>query len=260
MPAAKRKRTSAKKYTPKYTKKRKTSIPKMVSRQINRALNKNIETKQSIFSSTDGIEIRHNNFVTLTSQLLATSQGVQDPPHGNIANRIGDAINLRGVSLKMMVELRELYSDVTFRLMVVKASRGDIPDRTNLFVGQSGNKMLDAFNNERFTMLYQKYFKIKAPNAGTSGALLGSTFSGSGATNQNNTPTITRATKIVKVWIPGKKFVRSGVVKYDNGGQDPKFFDYHVLLYAYSNYNTLQDMWTVAYVNDFISLMYFKDA
>lgn len=260
MAGKKRKRTFAKKYVPKFNKKRKFNISRMVSAKVNRAVNKNIETKQSIFSSTDGIEILHNNFVTLTSQLLATSQGVQDPPHGNIANRIGDSINLRGVSLKLMTELREIYSDVTFRLMVVKASRGDIPNRANLFVGQSGNKMLDAFNNERFTMLYQKWFKIRAPNAGTSGAPLGSTNAGSGVVNQNNTPTISRATKITKVWIPGKKFVRSGVVKYDNGGQDPKFFDYHVLLYAYSNYQTNQDIFTVAYVNDFISLMYFKDA
>lgn len=229
-----------------------------IQKYVEAALSKNIETKQSIFSTSDGIEIFHNNFITLTSQLLATGQGVQDPPHGSLANRVGDSINLRGVSLRMMVELNERYSDVTLRLMVIKASRGDVPTRANLFVGQSDNKMLDQFNKERYSMLYQKYIKMKAPNAGALGGFVGG--AGSGVNNQNNNATISRATKIVKVWIPGKKFYRNGIVKYDNGGIDPKFFDFHVLLYAYSNYSTAQDIFYVARLNDFISQLYFKDA
>ena len=66
----------------------------------------------------------------------------------------------------MMVELNERYSDVTFRLVFVKCAKGDVPTRDSLFTGSSGNKMLDYINKERYTVLAQKFFKIKAPNMG----------------------------------------------------------------------------------------------
>jgi len=43
-------------------------------------------------------------------------------------NRIGDEITLKGISLKFMVELNERYSDVTFRMFVVKKAKDDTLD------------------------------------------------------------------------------------------------------------------------------------
>jgi len=63
----------------------------------------------------------------------------------------------------MMLELNERYSDVTFRLFVVRSAKGDTPTTVTLWQGASGNKMLDTFNTERFTILYSKYVKILAP-------------------------------------------------------------------------------------------------
>lgn len=235
-------------------------------------MNKNIETKLSNFTSQDSYEIVHNQYISLSSTLLATTQGVQDPRTTNTNNRIGDKINLRGVKLKMMVELNERYSDVTFRMLVIKSAKGDVPTNSTLFNGLTANKMLDTLNTERYTILASKYFKMKAPNMVPINPTAGTAEAGSGVQNAGieyttyaNMQALSRSTKIIKLWLPGKKFVKSGVVTYEDGTSQPKFFDYHVLLYAYSNYTTGEYTipgtgWFVGRVNDFISQMYFKDA
>jgi len=230
-----------------------------IKRIIKQQLNRNIETKTSVHTLSDGTEIFHNNFVTLTSNPLKTTQGVEDPEDANTLNRIGDRINLRGFSMKMMVELNERYSDVTFRMFLVRAARGDTPTRATLFNGISGNKMIDTINRERYSILYSKTFKMKAPNTSTQGPQVGSTLVPGTNLAGGSYTTLSRATRIVKMWIPGRKFVRSSIIQYDNGGDKPKFFDYHVLLYAYSNYSTSQDTWYVARVNDIVTQLYYKD-
>lgn len=241
-----------------YKRKRRTGRARnSVKRIVARAINKNIETKQSTTSSTDGVEILHNNFVTLDSTVLKTTQGLQDDTAlGQFANRIGDKIALKGVQFKMMLELNERYSDVTFRIMLIKASRGDTPTRATLFRQWSGNKMLDQINTERYTVLRTKYVKMLAPGMTASGTSWGTTTSG---IYEGGVQLTSRATRIVKFWVPGRKFVRSGIVKYDSGGETPKFFDFHLIVYAYSNYGTAQDVWNVGRVNDYVKHMYYKD-
>lgn len=234
---------------------------------IRRQLARNIETKQGSQTNTDGVEIYHNNFVSLNNQILFTSNGPNDPTLNSSDNRIGDQITLRGVKIKMMVELNERYSDVTFRLFVVRSAKGDTPTRATLFNGLSGNKMLDTINKERYTFLFQKYFKIKAPNPGavstdgTSSTIV-STVNNAGIFVGNTNQALSRASKIINVWIPGKAFSKSGIITYEGQGStsQPKFFDYHCLLYAYSNYSTLQDVYYVGRVNDYVQTIYFKDA
>lgn len=232
-------------------------IQAAVRRAVTKQVNKNIETKQSCYSSSDGTEIAHNNFITLSNRLLSTTQGITDPQTTDSLNRIGDSINLKGVSIKVMVEANERYSDVTFRLLVVKTARNVTPTRATLFNGLSGNKMIDTLNTEKFTVLAQKYFKIKAGNTGISSASYSGGYDNIGSTNA---ATYSRPTRVVKLWIPGTKFARSGIITYEDGTSNVKFFDYHVLLYAYSNYTTLQDVFNVGRLNDFVSVMYYKDA
>lgn len=239
------------------------NLQAVVRRAIARNNNRMIETKMSCNSSTDGHEIFHNNFVLLSNTILKTTPGVYDPHSGSTVNRIGDQINIRGVKLKMMVELNERYSDVTFRLFVIKCAKGDVPDRTTLFTGLSGNKMLDTIRTERYTILFQKYFKIRAPNQGSIGdADAGGIGSGINYNNEGSLyrGSLSRASKIVTAWIPGKAFSKTGIITYENGLDQTKFFDYHVCLYAYSNYSTLQDVYYVGRVNDYVQQMYFKDA
>ena len=72
---------------------------------------------------------------------------------------------------------------------------------------------------------------------------------------------MTRATKILKFYIPGSKFGRSGKVVYENASSQPKFFDYQVILFAYSNYSTSAFLgYNVGRLNDYVRTLYYKDA
>lgn len=230
---------------------------------VRRTLMKVAETKKGINTITDGQEIAHNSYISLADNLVATTQGTQNPDDNTGLNRIGDQIQLQGVQLRFMVELNERYSDVTFRLLIVKCARGDNPTRATLFTGASGNKMLDLINNDRYTIISEKWFKLKARPMGTEVPV-----NSDGATDVSGTSiqqsgygwwSHSRATKIVKHWIPGSKFVRSKVLQYEDGSPMPKFFEYRAVLYAYSNYSTAQDLYNVARLNDVVKIMYFKD-
>lgn len=257
-----------------FTKSKRDALVKKMRQIAKSTINKTVETKQYTSTVTDGIQIFHNNFQTITSTPLFTTNGTLDGDViGTNSVRIGDEVIARGFSLKMMVELNERYSDVTFRLMMIKCAKGDTPTRTTLFRGNSGNKMIDDINRERYTIVAQKFFKMKAPNmtvVDSSGATAeidaAPPFEPSGiyvAENsaQRNYNSLSRATKIVKLWVPAKRFAgRNGRLVYENASAQPKFFDYHVVLYAYSNYSTMQDEWYVARINDVVHKFYFKDA
>jgi len=229
-----------------------------IQRAVKAAMNRNVETKRSNFTSTDGIQITHNNFQELDTNLLSTTQGVQDPNSNDVSNRIGDEIMLKGVSIKLMLEMNERYSDVTFRIMVIKCAKGDVPTRATLFTGLSGNKMLDTIVHERYTVLAQKWVQLKAPGITGVG---GAPVAGEGNNLANDASVVSsRATKIVKMWLPGAKFGKGGKILYENGSSQVKFFDYRLVVYCYSNFSTLQDVWNVGRVNDYVKQMYYKDA
>lgn len=233
-----------------------------IQKAVRTYLNKQIETKKSNTTSTDGLDIGHNSFQYLDSNILITTQGITDPTAGNTANRIGDEINLKGVAFKIMLENNHRYPDVTFRIMVIKSAKGDVPTTATLFNGLSGNKMMDTFNNERYTLLFSKYVKVKSPNLGSNSAVGGVPYAGSGLYTGSTDATTTPGTRIVKFYIPGKKFVgKSGIVRYENGTSQVKFHDYTVLVYAYSTIATSEALgWNVGKINEYIKIMYFKDA
>lgn len=249
------------------------SVRRAIKRIANQEIKKKMETKMRSRTATDGIEIYHNNFVTLSSAPFETNQGVADGelPSSN-GVRIGDEVYARGYSMKLMVELNERFSDVTFRLLMVKCAKGDTPTRATLFHGQSGNKMIDSINTERYSIVHQKYFKIKSPNLSimdTDGGanVIAPVVGGSsgvyvaGIPGERSHNVLSRATKIVSFWVPASKFTgKNNILRYQNASTQVKFFDYHVLLYAYSNYSTNQDVWFVARVNDTVERFYFKDA
>lgn len=238
--------------------KKRMDIPKIV----NKIMKRKLETKHSTVTVNDGQEILHNNFVTLETPLTMFNlpSGTSDPMN-TTGTRVGDEITLKGVSMKMMVELNERFSDVTFRFMVIKSAKGDGPTRATLFKGQSGNKMIDGINTERYTIVAQKFFKIKSPNTTSAGAM--NTFVDPPGTYGfvSWDPKLSRATKILRIYLPGSKFGRNGVLKYENGSDTQlKFFDYTCVLYAYSNYSTSQDLVHVARLNDYVKTTYYTDA
>jgi len=101
-----------------------------------------IETKSGSVQVSDGVEYQHNNMYIINSTFLRTTNGTMDAETTS-GQRIGDKITLSVVSFKMILELNERYSYVTFRMMLVRSARGDTPTGTTLWEGNSGNKMLD---------------------------------------------------------------------------------------------------------------------
>lgn len=256
------KRTYAKKSPRQYSKVKQMTSAVKIQRAVRTYLNKQIETKMSNHTSSDYVQIEHNNFITLDELVLGTTQGIQDPTTTQGNNRIGDEISLKGVAFKMMIECNERYSDVSYRILVIKTAKGDVPTTATLYNGLSGNKMLDTINRERYTIVYEKWGKIRGANpsagnaAASAGTATGIYYDGSGAEFQAS-----RATKIVKFYIPYNKFQKSPVLKYENGTSQLKFFDYRVVVYAYSNYSTSAALgYNVLAVNDYVKTMYFKDA
>lgn len=256
-----KKRSAAKKYG--------TSVRKVntgaatLQAAIRRTLFKNAESKQSIFSSTDYRQIEHNNFINLApNNILATNQGVQDPENSLLLNRIGDKITLMKVQFRMMIELNERYSDTTYRILLVRSPRGDTPTIATLFNGVSGNKMLDTLNYQRYTILYQKWGKIKAGNPGaltpSGGSLTGGGLFDVGG---SNTILYSRATKIIKFDVAGSKFAKDGIIQYDaDNSSVQKTYDYNLLIYAYSNFSTSALLgFNVLAVNDYYHRLVYKD-
>jgi len=213
------------------SRKRKGSALSSLAKRVKR-LDCTIETKSGTRTIGGGDQYLHNTLYVVNSTFLQTTNGTMDIEN-NTGQRIGDKISLVGVKFTLMFELNERYSECTFRLMVIRSAKGDTPNIGTLWQGASANKMLDTFNTERFTVLHSKYVKLTAPNMGIDPALiqvLGSGFASGGEV-------ISRATRIVKFWVPGKKFSKSGILQYENGSAQVKFFDYHFLIYAYSNFN-----------------------
>jgi len=144
------------------TKKRMSRLTlQSVARRLN-TLTKTVETKSGVKMISDGKDYLHINLYTINSNWLQTSNGAIDSENGQ-GQRIGDKITLSGVAFTMMLELNERYSDVTFRMFVVRSAKGDTPTTETLWNGASANKMLDSFNTERFSIIFSKYVKMTAP-------------------------------------------------------------------------------------------------
>ena len=85
--------------------------------------------------------VLHKSAMDITDvylQLLRTSTRFLDTEN-TFGQCFGDQINLSGVSIKLKLELHERYSDVTFRIFVVHAAKGDVPLPGTLWNGASVN-------------------------------------------------------------------------------------------------------------------------
>jgi len=266
-PYYKKRRTIAKKYGT--TVKKANASASVIQAMVKRTLFKHAETKHSQSDISDYQQIEHNSFKNIfPNNILNTTPGVNDPTQGNTQNRIGDKITLLKCSIRMMLELNERYTDVTYRIIVTKSARGDTPTINTLFKGLSGNKMLDEINYERYSVIYQKWGKIKAGNLGANSVAGGTAFTGSGLYDAGSGygQFLGRSTKIVKIDIDGKKFAKDGIIQYEGPANSTlqKFFDYNVFIYAYSNYSTIAPTsvtagYNVLAVNDAFVRLDFKD-
>ena len=263
--APKRKYNSAKAgLTRKYGKSKAVVSASVLQAAIRRTLFKNAESKNSQATAADNQQISHNNAVIIATNVLQTTPGVQDPENQNTLNRIGDRITLLKVQFRMMLEINERFSDVTYRILLVRSARGDTPTNATLFNQLSGNRMLDTINYERHSVLYQKWGKIKAaPESGGRAAFADNSTVNplTGVYEAYNDPWHgSKATRIVKFDVPGKKFAKDGIIIYENNAGQQKFFDYNLIVYAYSSYNTSEAAgYYVLSVNDYYHRLIYKD-
>jgi len=209
------------------------------------SLIKSISLKQVETKTTHRIEENLNiyhNIGYIFTNLLKTTQGITDTDTGvnAYANRLGDEVIARGISIKLWVANKNDRPNIMFRMGVFKYQAGSIPTLSQIFTGANGNRMMDKLDNEYITIVYQKIFNLQA---GVSGLLT----SGSGFVNKE-------AHTYRKIWIPlkNKKLV------FNNGGSVPKFIDYGFFIVPYDSYGTLttDNVASFAYEQQ----LYFKDA
>lgn len=224
-------------------------------------LTRMIETKESQRVGTLNIGLPHNNVYipidataggNLNPFLLNSGSG--DPMSQGTGNRVGDSIAVKGLTIKCFFQNALQRSRVYYRMMFLKCAKGDVPTRAVLFKNDSNNKMMDIVNTERFTILAQKIFTIECANTAPSSTQL-----------ITGVPTAAIAagigTKLVTMWVPGKKFGRNGVVQYlSDSASDLKFFDYRIAIVAYDWFATDQDINNVGVINELFTKLYFKDA
>lgn len=225
-----------------------------------RSLTRMIETKECQRKGPVNGALGHNNVEVIPDTAggfylnpFQMTQGAGDPMSQSTGNRIGDSIAVRGLSIKCFFENALDRPRVYYRVMLVKCAKGDVPTRAVLFKNDSNNKMLDVVNTERFTILAQKIFTISCSNPAPTGV------SGTGV--PTGTTSAGPGTKIVTMWVPGRKFGRDGVVQYhSDSSSDLKFFDYRLAVVAYDWYGTPQDANTVGRYNEIFTKLYYKDA
>lgn len=235
-----------------------------------------IETKSGVWTSGSNVSLPHNNVHIVTApgnglpgerlNFLQTNRGVRDAMGaGDVQNRIGDKITVKGIMIKAMFENVLGRSKVHYRFMVLRCAKGDIPTRTTLYQNNSNNKMIDQVNNERYSIIAQKIFNITCSTPGPSQA-----SPIDGAPEELEVGGLYNAgqgTKLVSMYIPGRKLGRNGNIQYIGapaeatpGSVEVKFFDYYLVLVAYDWFGTPQDVNNVGKINSLYTKIYFQDA
>lgn len=231
-----------------------------LQRKVN-SMYKMIETKQAQWRTSANVSLAHNNVTVLQAQAggalnpFSTINGTGNADTGSNGNRIGDKITVRGMSIRAFFENSLSRSKVYYRLMVVKAAKGDVPTRATLFKGNADNKMIDSTNTDRFTIVGQKIFNVQPPIGGYAASGVGLDGVPTGVTYAG------LCTKTVSMWIPGRKFGRGGNLQYETENlRQLKFFDYYVVVVVYDWFGTPQDINSVGKINELYTKIYFKDA
>lgn len=225
-------------------------------------LYKMIETKECTHKVESGLAVGdryllyHNNPYVLGIEPFKLAQGAGDAMgEGVQVNRIGDRITVRGLMIRGQVETAQLRPKVYFRIMLIKAAKGDTIDRTTLFKNNCSNKMLDQVNTERFTILAQRVMNVRVDN-GQAG--IWNNVSVNGEVNDSGRGGI--GTKNFSIWVPGSKIIKDGNMQFENNGFQPKFFDYKIVCLAYDHVATAQDVNQILQINCVYTKCYFKDA
>lgn len=246
-----------------------TMAPATFSRLMSRvkSISRTIETKENQWRTQVNVAYPHNNLTVI----LDTNGNAMNPfwmGNGSLdngtgftanSNRIGDQITVKGVMFKAFFENALGRPNVHYRLYLVRCAKGDVPTRATFYKGNANNKIIDQIDTERWTIVASKKFNIKASNPTAEFA--------NGVNGQPEADTTLGvynagcATRVVSMWVPGRKFGKGGNIRYENvSGTQLKFFDYRFVLMCYDWYGTPQDVNNVGRINEGYCKIYFKDA
>lgn len=221
-------------------------------------LTRMIETKESSRRSPANVSLFHNAVYVVQDTVTTSNMnpfvmeyGTGDPMSTG-GQRVGDRVSIRGLMIQMFLENALSRPKVYYRFMVIRAAKGDVPTRATLFKGCSDNKMIDQINTERFSIVATKRFNIHTGNTGPTGVAVTGAPAGETGGGQG--------TKVLKLWIPGRKFGHGGNVQFENGSTQVKFYDYYLVFMTYDWFGTPQDANAVGKINELYTKLYFKDA
>lgn len=233
----------------------------VLGQRINQ-LNRMIEPKHYTWRTSPDQGLAHNQISVVQQQSGGDlnpfrSAIAADDPMGVGGSRIGDRITVKGMMIRGFFENQYNRPKVFYRVMLIKASKGDTITRASLFQNNTDNKMIDQLNTERYTVLAQKIFTIQCGPAAPQGVV----------SELNGEPQATGyvrpgpGTKVFNMWIPGYKLAKNGVIQYENNSQTQvKHFDYRVVILTYDWLATDQDINNIGKINELYTKLYFKDA
>lgn len=234
----------------------KTSNFAIVTRVNN--LYRMIETKELSWKTGTNVSLVHNVLQMLNNSagsvlnIFQAGYGNTAPESQNTGSRVGDNIAIKGVMIRGMLENALARPKTYYRIMLLKGAKGETFSSATVFKNDSNNKMIDQVNTDRFTIVAQKVLNVTASNVAASGAEVPS-----------GAPIIATAggigTKTFKMWIPGAKFGRNGVIQYEDNTNQPKFFDYRICVLAYDWFGTPETS-VCGKINELYTKTYFKDA
>ncbi len=169
--------------------------------------------KKKFIWQRENINLLHNKG-DYTTNFLSCRQGVTDDESGAAQlNRIGDEIVLKSVNMRIWLSNKEDRPNVMYKLYLFWYDPDATLDDAYCFFSQT-NKMLDRVNNETLTVIDSKTI-----------------FSGpSYAETDHERSQLCTLHKSYK----GKK------IKYDEGGQVPKFKTLGMCVVCYDAFGTLQ--------------------
>lgn len=192
------------------------------------------ETKQSSQYTAAAQQLYHN-LAYYAGELLATTQGVQDPDGADTAtrNRIGDQVIGRALSIKLFMSNTHDRPNVMYRLTVFKYNTLAIVPLglTDAYFwsgldgfGSNMNRMLDSPNRQHITVVKSVWISPSKESSFTT-AISAGTFSGH------------EKSHMIHVSIP----LKNKKITYNSeGGSNTKFTDYGFSLCAYDTFSTLQ--------------------
>lgn len=178
------------------------------------------ETKY-VVKAVENINLLHNggfgaNSPGLIANLLETGVATSE------TGRIGDAVYGLSLTIKMWISNKNDRPNVIYRIMVVKVPTDlatSVALGTTLWTGDSGNRMIDFYNHDKYKIVWQKFIRIENDSSQESGSTL-----------KESSKTVYKRLKINRM------------IKYSsNGGAVPKYQNdcYTLCIVPYDAFGTL---------------------